>query len=228
MNFGEHVYPRRLEVAMGQPRIEVMADSMRAGKTTAVDVIVKEFREKSIYMIPSYEDWENNPHLKKSYGKDPGASLLESQKWFAERKYEQLREIRPSGLVQDVSPEMDYCYALTNYQLERMSRKQFEEYREFYLALDWAGVALPHVLVYLALSDEELIRRATSSLRTFEQVDEKYLLTMKRVNREWLDLAPDRYRERTLIIQEDQRNFATAIEDQNWLVNQVAKKLGVV
>lgn len=212
---------------MGYARVEVASDSMRVGKTTAVDVIVQGLGKKGINAVPSYEDWQNNPFLRQSYDEDPHEAFLKSQEWFAQRKHAQLSAKRESAVVQDVTPEMDYCYALTNYKLGRMSDPQFKEYRDFYLGLGWGSVSLPHVLLYLAVSDAELIRRATISLREFEKVDEKYLLTMKAVNRGWLENAPERYRERILLIKGDRRNFAHSKVDQRWLVNQVARRLGL-
>lgn len=162
-----------------------MADSMRVGKTTAVKVVAEGLRQKGKTVVESYEDWQNNPYLKKSY-EDPAKNFLESQKWFIKRKWEQLRDGGVGDVfIQDVSPEMDYCYAETNRRLGRMSQEHFEEYDQFYRGLDWNLAPAPDLLIYLQVSDEELIKRAEASKREFETVDADYFLLMKKVNREW-------------------------------------------
>ena len=178
-------------------RIEVMADSLRVGKTTAVKVIAEGLRKKGHAVSESYEDWQNNPYLQKSY-EDPANNFLESQKWFIKRKHQQivdgvgapLRSTSFGGaqqvFIQDVSPEMDYCYAETNRRLGRMSDEHFVLYDEYYRSLDWGLAPAPDLLVYLSISDDELIRRAMDSRREFETVEPEYFLMMKRVNREWL------------------------------------------
>jgi hypothetical protein len=98
----------RKKVAGNSLSVEVMADSMRVGKTTAVKVIAGGLRDRGMTVTESYEDWESNPHLLKSYG-DPEGNFLESQKWFIWRKWEQLVKGGEGVFIQDVTPEMDYC-----------------------------------------------------------------------------------------------------------------------
>lgn len=167
-------------------RIEVMADSMRVGKTTAVGVIAEGMRQLGLSVTESYEDWQHNPYLKSSYS-DPEKNFLDSQKWFAQRKWEQVRDAATSEIfIQDVSPEMDYCYAETNRRLGRMSAEHFVEYDRYYRGLDWRVAPEPDLLIYLQVSDDELIKRAEASKREFETVEKEYFLMMKKVNREWL------------------------------------------
>lgn len=170
---------------------------MRVGKTTAVKVIAEGLRAMGRQVSESYEDWQNNPYLKGSYS-DPAKNFLDSQKWFIHRKHQQivdavgtpLRSTSSAGarqiFIQDVAPETDYCYALTNLRLGRMSQEHFDEYDKYYRSLDWSLAPSPDLLVYLRVSDKELIRRANAARREFETVDSDYFLMMKKVNREWL------------------------------------------
>lgn len=179
-------WPYRNTKASRTIRIEVAADSMRVGKTTAVKVIGEGMRKRGYTVTESYEDWEHNPYLKNSYS-DPTKNFLESQKWFIKRKFEQIRDGANTNIfIQDVAPEMDYCYAETNRRLGRMSEEDFAEYDKFYRSLDWSQAPAPDLLVYLQASDEVLIQRAMDSAREFEIVEPEYFLMMKRVNREWL------------------------------------------
>lgn len=202
-----------------------MADSMRVGKTTAVKVIAEGLRNKGKNVAESYEDWEHNPYLKNSYA-DPAKNFLESQKWFIQRKFEQVRK---GGLgdvfIQDVAPEMDYCYAETNCRLGRMSEENFARYEKFYRSLDWSLAPAPDLLVYLKVSDEELIRRALDSAREFETVEPEYFLMMKRVNREWLSGAKKQEEYKILEVDTDVWNFAHEEAGKSRLVKAVLSHL---
>lgn len=205
------------------PRIEVGSDSMRVGKTTAVRVIAQGLREAGYPVYESYEDWQNNPFLKGSYV-DPANNFLDSQKWFVQRKWEQVREgAENSVYLQDVHPEMDYCYAATNYQLGRMSKEHFREYHAFYNSLAWTEAPAPDLLVYLTIGDEGLVKRAMMSRRKFETVDNEYFLTMKRINREWLAGLKGRYHIK--IIEADRLDFANNEKDKKRLIQEIRMEL---
>lgn len=204
-------------------RIHIGADSMRVGKTTAVQVIAAGFRDKGRAVIESYEDWQNNPFLKKSYA-DPAKNFLDSQKWFIKRKYEQIsQELSDQVLIQDVPPEMDYCYAKTNLKLGRMSSEHFAKYDDFYQSFDWDKVNRPDLTIYLQVSDEVLIQRALDSLREFENIEPEYLLMMKKMNREWLEeLGGQR---KILVIDTDDFDFANDDGAKKKLVMLVTQSL---
>lgn len=188
-------------------RIEVMADSMRVGKTTAVKVISEGLRNKGLVVTESYEDWQHNPYLTKSY-EDPGRNFLESQKWFIKRKWEQVKTGGEGVFIQDVTPEMDYCYAETNRRLGRMSEPHFSEYQDYFYSLDWRQAPAPLLLIYLTVSDEVLLQRALDSRREFETVEPEYFLMMKRVNREWLAGAKNHAEYKIIEVDTDQLDFA--------------------
>jgi deoxyadenosine/deoxycytidine kinase len=209
-------------------RIEVMSDSMRVGKTTAVNLIADSLRERGKEITVSFEDWENNPHLKDSYV-NPEISFLESQKWFAKRKFEQVSEpITSHVFIQDVAPEMDYCYAETNRRLGRMSDTNFYLYDDFYKSLDWHLAPAPDLLIYLEVGDDELIQRAMNSRRDFESVDPTYFLMMKKVNREWLKQAEKLEEYRILRINTDDLDFAHDLQAKKILIEQVLHQTDLV
>lgn len=230
-------------------RIEVMADSMRVGKSTAVKVLADGLRQRGQSVTESYEDWEHNPYLKGSYA-DPEKNFLDSQKWFIWRKHQQIADgvgapLHPPGrvtlgarqvrdgaesgvFIQDVSPEMDYCYAATNFRLGRMSKNHFDEYVEYYSKLDWSKAPAPDLLLYLEISDDELIRRALSSKREFETVEPEYFLMMKRVNREWVRGVKKNSEYRIVNIDTDKIDFANSEEGRRSLVETVGTALKLI
>ncbi len=216
-------YLRKREKGEGV-RIEVMADSMRVGKTTAVKVIAEGMRRMGKEVVESYEDWQHNPYLTKSYT-DPERNFLESQKWFIRRKHEQIRQAHCEHnnciFIQDVSPEMDYCYAETNRRLGRMSEVHFAEYEKYYCSLDWEVAPAPELLVYLTVSDDELIQRTMDSRREFETVDPEYFLMMKRVNREWLAGAKNHRDYKIIEVDTDRLDFANLKVAKAELVERV-------
>lgn len=206
-------------------RIEVMADSMRVGKTTAVKVIAEGMRKLGFTVYESYEDWQHNPYLKKSYS-DPAKNFLESQKWFIRRKHQQIvNGAKRDIFIQDVTPEMDYCYAETNKRLGRMSEAHFAEYNKFYRGLDWGVAPAPDLLIYLSVSDNELIKRAEASKREFETVEIGYFLMMKRINREWLAGAQEHKEYKILEIDTDKLDFANDEGAKEGLVEMVVLQL---
>jgi deoxyadenosine/deoxycytidine kinase len=201
-----------------------MADSMRVGKTTAVGVLAHGLRDLGYSVSESYEDWQHNPYLQTSY-EDPSANFLDSQKWFARRKWEQLLSTTQSAIIlQDVAPEMDFCYAATNYLLGRINEAQFGQYDSFYRSLDWSQIALPRLLIYLQVSDEELLRRARASRREFESVDDAYFLTMKYVNRKWLSGVTRDYA--VFTIDTDTLDFAHSEKGREQLLDMVKERIG--
>jgi len=203
-------------------RIEIAADSMRVGKTTAVKVIAEGLRLLGKTVTESYEDWQNNPYLKKSYS-DPDKNFLVSQKWFIKRKWEQIKNAGEGIFIQDVAPETDFCYAATNLQIGRMSRKHFDSYVRYYRLINWNMAPLPDLLVYLCVSDEELLRRAEASKREFETVESDYFLMMKRVNREWLEKIGKK--RNILLVDTDKCNFASDMAAKQELVMNVKNRL---
>lgn len=217
-------YERRVELRQLRqwPRIEIGADSMRVGKTTAVKVLAEQLKAKGLAVKVSFEDWQHNPYLKKSYS-NPSAGLLKSQKWFIKRKAEQIKKGSPKNIfIQDVHPEMDFGYALTNVLMGRMDKDDFIKYQQYYAQFDWRSLAAPDLLVYLTISDEELIKRAKRTARKFEVVDEKYFLLMKAVNRTWI-LGADSIK--ILMIDTDAFDFAKDKNCQLELGERVIKSL---
>ena len=207
------------------PRIEVGADTMRVGKTTAVEVLASELKRAGLAVMTSFEDWRHNPHLKTSY-KDSSLALLNSQKWFIQRKFEQLTKgAKKQIFIQDVHPEMDFCYALTNLILGRLKLPHFQEYVDFFYSLDWAHVPAADTLVYLTASDAVVIKRAHASLRPFETIDNNYFLVMKRVNQAWL--AGTKYLLDVVVlpINTDNFNFAKNKSAKSKLAKKVLQKL---
>ncbi|MBU2051876.1 deoxynucleoside kinase [Patescibacteria group bacterium] len=207
------------------PRIEVGADTMRVGKTTAVKVLGQELKSRGLPVKVSFEDWRHNPHLTKSY-KDSSLAILNSQKWFAKRKYEQLRLGAKKAIwIQDVHPEMDFCYALTNLILGRMTLKHFKDYAEYFYSFDWAHLPAADALLYLTASDEVVIARAKKNLRPFETIENDYFIVMKRVNQAWL--AGTKYLLDVVVmpVNTDNFNFATSKGAKQKLAKKVLKKL---
>ena len=207
------------------PRIEVGSDSMRVGKSTAVKVLGKEFKKLGLPVKVSQEDWPNNPYLKKSY-KDSSKAILDSQKWFAKRKFEQVKHGAESAIwIQDVHPEMDFAYALTNVLNGRMKLRHFKKYVNYYNSLDWSSVPAPDVLVYLTASDKVLLKRAKKTMREFETVDNDYFLMMKTVNQAWLQGAANNIDTVVLTINTDDYDFSKNVKIKEKLAKSVLKKL---
>ncbi len=194
-------------------------------------MIAEGMRKRGYTVNESYEDWQHNPYLTKSY-EDPERNFLESQEWFIKRKHEQIRLAHSKQIdcvfIQDVSPEMDYCYAETNRLLGRMSEEHFGEYQAYFESLDWTVAPAPTLLIYLTVSDEGLIQRAMDSRREFETVEPEYFLMMKRVNQEWLAGAKEQSEYKIIEIDTDNFDFANNPKMQDDLVEKIVNKIGMV
>lgn len=207
------------------PRIEVGADTMRVGKTTAVEVLGEELKNLGLPVVTSFEEWQKNPHLKKSY-QDSSLALLNSQKWFIKNKFAQVRRGAEKAIwAQDVHPEMDFCYALTNLILGRMSLDHFQAYADFFYSFDWAHLPAADTLLYLTASDEVVIKRAQMNLRPFETIDKNYFLVMKRVNQAWLAGTKYLLDVVVLAVNTDNFNFAKSRGAKRKLAKKVLQKL---
>jgi len=205
------------------PWIEIGGDSMRIGKTTAMEVLGKSFENLGLPVVLVDEDWQSNPHLVASYG-DSSDTILKSQKWFAKRKFEQLQgRGKDSVWFQCVHPEMDYCYAATNVLLGRLTLKQFEKYTEFYNSLGWGSVPAPDLLVYLTASEKVLADRVLKVAREFEKVDATYFWVMSMVNQVWIDKGKGMMD--VLVVNTDNFDFSLEKKAKQQLFNKVYKKL---
>lgn len=109
-----------------------------------------------------------------------------------------------------------------------MSEAHFAKYDKFYRSLDWNLAPSPDLLVYLSVSDQELIKRAEASKREFETVEPEYFLMMKRVNREWVKGARENREYRILRINTDKLHFAHDEGAKMELVDKVARRLDLV
>lgn len=218
-----YIRQNRKITAASQPHIEIGGDSMRVGKTTALTVLRDTLKRHGLTLHASLEDWQHNPYVADSYG-DSSETLLKSQEWFSKRKYAQLKNIDPAKThIQDVHPEMDFCYALCNAVMGRMSLKQFEEYVAHFYALSWQEIPAPDLLIYLTISDDVLLDRAKKSAREFETIDETYFLVMKVVNRKWLEGAKKRYQ--VMEINTDNFDFSKELVHQEKLAQMVVDRL---
>ena len=215
---------RNRETSPGtQPHIEVGGDSLRVGKTTALTVLKETLKRHGFTLHATLEDWQHNPYVAASYGDSPEI-ILKSQQWFAKRKFEQLSAVDPAkSHIQDVHPEMDFCYALCNAVMGRLSLRQFEEYVASYYGLSWQDIPAPDLLVYLTTSDDVLLNRAKKSAREFETIDETYFLVMKIVNRKWLEGAKRRYH--VLEVDTDDFDFSSDRKAQEKLASMVVDRL---
>jgi deoxyadenosine/deoxycytidine kinase/thymidine kinase len=207
------------------PWIEIAADSMRVGKTTAVKVLTEILERQGYSVEPSFEDWQHNPYLAKSYA-DPHKAFLKSQRWFAKKKYGQLRAAKSKGVfIQDLSPEGDYGYALTNCRLGRISQADFEAYDRFYRSLPWEKITAPDLLIYLKASDKVLINRAKKAAREFETIDQHYFLALKQTNREWLKKVKKKWN--VLEINTNKINFADNRDHKREFADRVIDSLKI-
>jgi deoxyadenosine/deoxycytidine kinase len=175
------------------PHIEVGGDCLRIGKTTTKQVLTEQIGSRGFPFVFVDEDWKSNTYLKDSY-QGSSLSILNSQKWFAHKKLHQLKTISNSSFwIQVVHPEMDFCYAMTNYLIGNLSKKHWLLYEEYYQSLPWNEIPRPDLLIYLTAKPNTIISRFKHTARNFETVDDVYIRVMQIVNQQWLSQAHDKY-----------------------------------
>lgn len=237
-------YPRALTSReRGALRIEVGGDSIRIGKTAAVQIIAEGLGEEGHKVQITLEDLENNPYLTDSYD-DTSKTFMLSQEWFAARKYDQVLEqvtrkrkyIKnwdsgdPVHIdIQDVHPEMDWTYSATRLLEGDVTKEQYLTYINVQLDRNWKEISFPDLLVYLRLPRSDvMLRQIKKNLREFETFVPEYFLTMRRLNQRWLAGAQQMYGDNILIVDNlGDFDFANDSRSQAKLVEMVKENLGL-
>lgn len=212
------------------PRIEIGADTMRVGKTTAVTVLAAQLQEMGFPTVVGQEEWQLNPYLTQAYNsadsKDLSSFLYRSEAWFACHKFRQLCQTTNQAIhIQDVPPEMDYTYALTNLVVGRMQSQDFDRLANRFAKLSWTKLPLPDLFIYLTATDQAIVNRANAARRAFETFTDEYLLTMKQLNQLWL--AQIQKQAQVLVIDTTNFDFANHSPSQSHLAHQVLQHLSL-
>jgi deoxyadenosine/deoxycytidine kinase len=179
-----------------------IAGNIGAGKTTLTKMLAKNFG-----WAPNFEDVENNPYLNDFYN-DMQRWSFNLQIFFLNSRLRQIIEIQKGEdtVIQDRTIYEDaYIFAPNLHEMGLMSKRDFENYRQFFETLKRL-VNPPDLLIYLRASVPTLVGQIQKRGREYE--DNIRLDYLKKLNdhyNNWIDNYTDG---QLLIIDVDNLNFA--------------------
>jgi deoxyadenosine/deoxycytidine kinase len=142
-----------------------IAGNIGAGKTTLTKILAKHFN-----WSPHYEDVENNPYLNDFYN-DMHRWSFNLQIYFLNSRLKQLVDIQRGNqvVIQDRTIYEDaYIFAPNLHEMQLMSKRDFENYKNFFETLK-SMVNPPDLLIYLKASVPTLVGQIQKRGREYEE-----------------------------------------------------------
>ncbi|HMN32303.1 MAG TPA: deoxynucleoside kinase [Chitinophagaceae bacterium] len=184
-----------------------IAGNIGAGKTTLTKILAKHFN-----WTPHFEDVENNPYLNDFYN-DMHRWSFNLQIFFLNSRLKQLVEIQKGDktVIQDRTIYEDaYIFAPNLHEMGLMTKRDFENYRNFFETLK-SMVNPPDLLIYLKASVPTLVEQIQKRGRDYEEnIRLDYLKRLNEYYNNWLDNYKDG---KLIVINIDKTNFAEKDED---------------
>jgi deoxyadenosine/deoxycytidine kinase len=192
-----------------------IAGNIGAGKTTLTKILAKHFN-----WSPHYEDVENNPYLNDFYN-DMHRWSFNLQIYFLNSRLKQLVDIQRGNqvVIQDRTIYEDaYIFAPNLHEMQLMSKRDFENYKNFFETLK-SMVNPPDLLIYLKASVPTLVGQIQKRGREYEEnIRLDYLKRLNEYYNNWLDKYEDG---RLLMIDIDKINYADNKEDLAKVIDMV-------
>ena len=184
-----------------------IAGNIDAGKTTLTKILAKNFN-----CAPHFEDVENNPYLNDFYN-DMHRWSFNLQIYFLNSRLKQLVEIQKGNqvVIHDRTIYEDaYIFAPNLHEMGLMSKRDFENYKNFFETLK-EMVNPPDLLIYLKASVPTLVGQIQKRGREYEEnIRIDYLKRLNEYYNSWLDKYDDG---KLLVIDIDKINYDDNKED---------------
>ena len=193
---------------LGPRRFIAVAGNMGAGKSTLVD-----FLDNHYELVPYYEPNDTNPYLLDFYG-DMKRWAFQSQVYFLAKKFRIHQDLTSckGAVIQDRTIYEDAeIFAENLYRQRKMSRRDYETYRELYEAIV-AELRPPDLMIYLRCSTRTLRKRIRLRGRPEEQaLPRSYLARLQALYDGWFE----RYDlSETLVVDTDQLDYLENLFDR--------------
>ena len=147
---------------MDRPRYIVVEGPIGVGKTTLVEMLVKEFGAR-----PVYEAVEQNPFLERFY-EDRAKYAFQTQLFFLLSRYQQQRELQQPELFKR-SVISDYLFAKDRiFAYLNLSDDELTLYEQVFRLLD-AQIPKPDLVIYLQATADVLAHRIELRGKYFER-----------------------------------------------------------
>lgn len=192
-----------------------IAGNIGAGKTTLTKKLAKHFN-----WAPHFEDVESNPYLNDFYN-DMHRWSFNLQIYFLNSRLRQLVDIQNGNqvVIQDRTIFEDaYIFAPNLHEMGLMSKRDFENYKQFFETLK-GMVNPPDLLIYLKASVPTLVGQIQKRGREYEEnIRIDYLKRLNEYYNSWIDKYDDG---KLLVIDIDRVNFDENKDDLAKVINLI-------
>jgi deoxyadenosine/deoxycytidine kinase len=196
-----------------------IAGNIGAGKTTLTQMLAKQYK-----WTPQFESTEDNPYLYDFYN-DMQRWSFNLQIYFLNSRLKQILEIQHGAatVIQDRTIYEDaYIFAPNLHEMGLMSRRDFENYAQFFQTLK-TMVKPPDLLIYLKTSIPTLVDRIQKRGREYEEnIRLDYLKRLNEHYNNWIDKYDDGP---LLIIESDHINFDETQEGFSQIIDKIEAQI---
>jgi len=179
----------------------VIAGNIGAGKTSLTELLAKHYK-----WHPHFEEVENNPYLDDFY-RDMKRWSFNLQIFFLRKRFQQIIKIQKTKetVIQDRSIYEDaYIFAPNLYEMNLMSSRDFENYKELFELIS-SLIPAPDLLIYLRASVSTLVKQIERRGRIYERnISIEYLKKLNEKYEKWISGYD---KGRLLIIDVNKLNF---------------------
>jgi len=184
-----------------------VAGNIGSGKSSLTRLIAEK-----LDWIPYYESVADNPYLKDFY-LDMKRWSFNLQIYFLSHRFKIHKEIlsQKKSVIQDRSIYEDVeIFAYNLYQLKRMSRRDYNNYRNLFHEMTYY-LKPPDLMVYLKAKIPTLLKQIRLRGRDFEKnIEKSYLERLNKSYNRWIG----RYNcGKSVIIETDKLDFVNSKED---------------
>ncbi|MBL9105615.1 MAG: deoxynucleoside kinase [Myxococcales bacterium] len=202
-------------------RFVAVAGNIGVGKSTLVSFLARQYG-----LVPHFEPNEQNPYLVDFYG-DMQRWAFHSQVFFLAKKFrihQELVRAKEPVIADRTIYEDAEIFAENLYRQKRMSKRDYQTYRELYSAIV-QQLPPPDLMIYLRCSLRTLRRRIALRGRPEEQaIPTPYLRRLQALYDAWYaryDLSE------TVTIETDRLDYLHDLVDRIDLFERVERALGL-
>lgn len=192
-----------------------IAGNIGAGKTTLTKMLAKHYK-----WTAQFESTEDNPYLSDFYN-DMHRWSFNLQVYFLNSRLRQLLEIQNGNhtVIQDRTIYEDaHIFAPNLHEMNLMSRRDFENYSQFFQTLK-RMVKPPDLIIYLKASIPTLVDRIQKRGRDYEEnIRLDYLKRLNEHYNNWVSKYNDGP---LLIIESDEIHFDESKEDLAAVIGKI-------